>query len=161
MSSIGEQLVRQAAVEVESGGLTWRVRPITTAALLEVGKPFLLAARRQGATNAEDASSWLSADPKALADGVQLIEAAAAAGTIQVRVSDGEWEDCRLVLSGAGDPARNIVPLWSLPAGTVPLLGRTALELALGKEGGAPRPSFQREGSPAPRSRRPGRGHGS
>lgn len=140
MTSIAQALAQASTLDVEAGGLHWRVRRLASADLVEAGSSVLLGARRGPGPRDEQAvaaAEALLADPTKVRDGLRFFDAVAAAGVVAASADGGTtWQDLRLVLDfRAHAPASNTVHVSSLLPGVAATLAQAILDLS--RDGGA------------------------
>lgn len=141
---IAQLLVASSFAVVETAGLHFRIRRITSETLVAAGAGFLVAARQTAAPE-----SGGSVDPRVMRDGVRFQAAVVAAGVVSVSVDGAEWQDdFRIVVDPAQESAEhNRVAPASLPPGVVDALYAAIMKLSTGRE--APpdwRETFRRAG---------------
>lgn len=136
--SIAQALDRAAADEVEIPNypLRFRVRPITTALLMEAGGAILLAAK-PATEDVQDYTKRILADPKKATEGVIFMEAAACAGIVAASKDGGKaWEEIRFTRDRTqNNPNGGLLHLSALPPNAISLIGAAVMSLSM--DGGA------------------------
>lgn len=135
--AIAELLVQSTEVEVEAGGLRWKVRAIDNVAFVECGFGVLAAVADKRAPKADEAapeglSPQRMKEVRALAVRRQRM---VIAGTVAVARPGGDWEPIHLVEAGKPeDPTQNRMAVTRLPPVVFAVLADTISSLS-SKEG--------------------------
>ncbi len=147
-----ERIRAKQFAQVERGGLTFRLRRVTSRDLLDRGCALILACGAkpaQSAVSADDAVSLLRSSG-------EYVAAVVVASVAAIRSSDAEaWEDWAVVLDEA-DEELTAGRIWigSLPDGAAAVIYDAAITHSGGGEGAAALPAFLRACAAA--SRPPG-----
>lgn len=136
--NLASMIAQAAQADVQAAGLWWRVRKITSADMVEAGRPMFVAAhvdfRDQDAV-ARTVSENMASPAKAV-EGMRFIEAVAVAGLIACSADGQTWEALRLVLDpNKEEPGASRLHVGSLPPGAVEAIAAKVLHLTT--DGGA------------------------
>ena len=135
---LASMLALSALATFEAAGIHWKVRKITSADMVEAGRPIFIAAKVD-LSDQQASSALLEAalrTPEKVVDGMRFLEAVAVAGLVAAS-QDGEvWEALRLVLDPRQEePGAGRLYVGSLPPGVVEQLAARVLHLTT--DGGA------------------------
>lgn len=136
--NIASILQQSAQADIEAGGLWWRVRKITSADMVEAGRPMFVAAHVD--LRASDAAAQMVAEslkePGKVVEGMRFLEAVAVAGLVAASQDGQAWEALRLVLDvRQEEPGASRLHVGSLPPGVVEAIAAKVLYLTT--DGGA------------------------
>ncbi len=136
--NLASRLQQSAQADIQAAGLWWRVRKITSADMVEAGRPMFVAAHvdfRDAETVARVVAENMASPAKAV-EGMRFLEAVAVAGLVACSEDGATWEALRLVLDPRQEePGASRLHVSSLPPGAVEAIAARVLHLTT--DGGA------------------------
>lgn len=136
--NLASMIAQAAQADVQAAGLWWRVRKITSADMVEAGRPMFVAAHvdfRDQETVSRVVAENMASPAKAV-EGMRFLEAVAVAGLVACSTDGQTWEVLRLVLDvRQEEPGASRLHVGSLPPGAVEAIAAKVLHLTT--DGGA------------------------